>query len=71
MKPSTDPTNETETLLSAESLAAKLDCSLKHARNLIANGTLPKIKLGRRCVRTTLAAADAMIKRRTVTAAAK
>jgi len=57
-------------LLSAESLAKMLDCSIKHARDLISNGTLPKIRLGRRCVRTTQAAVNAFIQRRTVTAAA-
>ena len=53
-------------LLSPETLAAKLGTSIKYARSLMANGTLPKIRLGRRCVRTTTEAVDAFIARRTI-----
>ena len=59
-------TQNTDCLLSPEKLANKLDCSIKHARALMANGTLPKIRLGRRCVRTTAAAVEAFIARRTI-----
>lgn len=55
-------------LLSAESLSKRLDCSLKHARSLIRKGILPRVVLGRRCVRTPAAAVDAFVARRTVTA---
>ena len=66
MKPTIPLTDATGCLISPENLAAKLDCSVKHARALMANGTLPKIRLGRRCVRTTAEAVEAFIARRTI-----
>ena len=60
--------NTTGHLLSPESAAAKLDCSIKYIRSLMMRGTLPKVKLGRRCVRTTADAVDAFIQRRTISA---
>jgi len=68
MKPTTAEKNPTSCLLSPETLAEKLDCSIKHARALMANGTLPKIRLGRRCVRTTAEAVNELIERRTIAA---
>ena len=61
----------TDCLLSPEMLAAKLGISTKHARNLMSNGTLPKVRLGRRCVRTSLEAVEAFIARRTIGAQEK
>lgn len=66
VKPTTTEKNPVGCLLSPEKLAAKLGTSVKYARSLMANGTLPKIRLGRRCVRTTAEAVDALIARRTV-----
>lgn len=66
MKPTIAEKNPMARLLSPETLAEKLDCSVKHARALMANGTLPKVRLGRRCVRTTADAVDAFIARRTI-----
>lgn len=60
--------NPTDRLLSAETLAAKLDCSVKHARTLMSNGTLPKVRLARRCVRTPLAAVETFIAKKTINA---
>lgn len=71
MNPNSSEKYPIDHLLSPESLAAKLDCSVKHARALMANGILPKIRLGRRCVRTSAAAVEEFIARRTVSSKEK
>lgn len=58
----------TDCLLSPEMLAVKLGISTKHARTLMSNGTLPKVRLGRRCVRTPIEAVEEFIARRTIAA---
>lgn len=55
-------------LLDAEQIADRLSCSPKHARAMMANGTLPKVVLARRCVRTLESAVDELIVRRTIAA---
>ena len=45
-------------LLTADEIAARYSISLREVRRLTANGFLPTVRLGRRCVRIPVEAAD-------------
>ena len=55
-------------LLTFEQVGLRLGVVTNYARRLADNGVLPKVKIGRRCVRVPASAVEEFIAKRTVSA---